>query len=287
MKALSSIVVGLDFSECSRVALGHALRIASWSRAALHPVHVVETNTMDYVDDESKLKSLQLEIHAGLVANARKQWAAFSRATPGAQDLPIDICVGSRLAGIRQQVARHQADLLVLGAYGIDRPNVGIGTVASGCIHGVPVDVLVVRDTHREPFRTVAVGIDFSEQCRHALEAAAFVSHHDRARLEAVHVAPEYLDTYATLRVELGPQLRTFVTAVTDQYPGLDTGCHVFPYSGHRSGLLEFTTQVGADLIAIGSKGRTNLHDVVLGSTAEKVLRDGRVAVWAASPTNV
>jgi nucleotide-binding universal stress UspA family protein len=41
---------------------------------------------------------------------------------------------------------------------------------------------------------------------------------------------------------------------------------------------------VGADLIAIGTRGRTNLRDVVLGSTAEKLLRDSPCAVWASKP---
>jgi nucleotide-binding universal stress UspA family protein len=50
MNGLTSIVVGLDFSECSRVALGHAQRIASWAGAQVHPVHVVDAP----VDETSK-----------------------------------------------------------------------------------------------------------------------------------------------------------------------------------------------------------------------------------------
>lgn len=283
MKTLRSIVVGLDFSDCSRVALGHARRMASWSSAALHPVHVVETG-MDDSGDESRLTAMQQEIRAGLAAEARSRWEAFSIATPGASGLPLEVCFGSRLAGIRRQLALHAADLLVLGAFGATRPNTGMGTVASGCIRGVPTDVLVVRDNYREPFQTIAVGIDFSANCQPALESAAFVAHHERARLHAVHVAAGNVETYAGLRGELALQLQEFVSKATDRYPGLDVRCHVYPYSGYRSGILEFAALVNADLIAVGTKGRSNLRDVVLGSTAEKVLRDGVVAVWAAKP---
>lgn len=172
----------------------------------------------------------------------------------------------------------------MLGAVGATRPNTGMGTVASGCIRGVPTDVLVVRDNYREPFHTIAVGIDFSENCRPALESAAFVAHHEGARLHAVHVAPGNSDSYARLRDELGPQLQAFVTTATDLYPGLDVRCHVYPYSGHRSGILEYAALVNADLVVVGTRGRSNLRDVALGSTAEKVLRDSVVAVWAAKP---
>lgn len=74
------------------------------------------------------------------------------------------------------------------------------------------------------------------------------------------------------------------MTAATDRYPGLDVRCHVYPYSGYRSGILESAALVNADLVVVGTKGRSNLRDVVLGSTTEKVLRDSVVAVWAAKP---
>jgi len=283
MTGLKSIVVGIDFSECSRVALGHAQRIAAWSNAALHAVHVVDT----YVDPfggESQVTGLRQEIRAGLVDDAKRRWEAFSRVLPDTCDLELDVTVGSRLGGIREQLALHHADLLVLGAFGATRPHVGLGTLASGCIRAVPTDVLLVRDNHRTPFRSVVVGIDFSANCRPALEAAALVAQHDGATLHAVHVAPDNLDTYAHLRHELGPQLRAFVTGTTARYPGLDVRSEVYPYSGYRSGILEFAALVTADLVAVGTQGHSQLRDVVLGSTAEKVLRDSTVAVWAAKP---
>ena len=43
MEGLESIVVGLDFSHCSRAALAHAQRVASWAGAQVHPVHLVNT----------------------------------------------------------------------------------------------------------------------------------------------------------------------------------------------------------------------------------------------------
>lgn len=292
MRALSSIVVGIDFSECSRVALIHALRMASWSNAALHPVHVIETTTLDYVDDEAGLgpqQTLQHQIHDSLVEEATRRWQAFAEVVPSARGLAIEVFVGSRLAGIRRQLERHAADLLVLGAFGAGKPHVGLGTVASGCIRGVPIDVLVVRDNYREAFHTVAVGIDFSEESRSALESAALVAHHDHARLHAVHVAPDDAHNYARLQSELEPRLRDFVADATARYPGLDARCHMYPCAAYRSGILEFASLVNADLVVIGARGRTRLRDVVLGSTAEKVLRDSIVAVWTAkaarSPT--
>jgi nucleotide-binding universal stress UspA family protein len=283
MKGLASIVVGLDFSECSRVALGHAQRVASWAGAQVHPVHVVDA-PVDETSAEAALTVMQREIREGLVEDARKRWDAFVEGSPDASGLRLDVCVAHRLVGIRQQLDRHSADLLVLGAFGDEKPSVGMGTLASACVRSVPTDVLIVRDNYRDPFRTVVVGIDFSATCQRALEAAALIAHGEGAKLYAAHVVPARIETFARLRNELGPELNAFVNETTRKYPGLDAHARVFPYSGYRSGVLEFAALVNADLVAVGTRGQSNLRDVVLGSTAEKILRDSVCAVWAAKP---
>jgi len=283
MKGLASIVVGLDFSECSRVALGHAQRVASWAGAQVHPVHVVDA-PVDAIPEEAELTELQRGIREGLVEDARKRWDAFIGGTPGASDLRLDVCVAHRLVGIRRQLDHHKADLLVIGAFGKERPSVGMGTLASACVRSLPTDVLIVRDNYRDPFRTVVVGIDFSATCQRALEAAALIAHGEGAKLYAAHVVPARVETFARPHTETGPDLDAFVNETTCKYPGLEVHAKVFPYSGYRSGVLEFAALVNADLVAVGTRGRSNLRDVVLGSTAEKIVRDSVCAVWAAKP---
>ncbi len=133
MQGLASIVVGLDFSECSRVALAHAQRVASWAGAQVHPVHVVDA-PIDEIREDAALTELQRGIHAGLVMDARKRWDSFVEGVTEASKLHLDVCVAHRLVGIRQQLDRHRADLLFLGAYGDEKPSVGMGTLASTCV---------------------------------------------------------------------------------------------------------------------------------------------------------
>ncbi len=283
MEGMASIVVGLDFSDCSRVALSHARRLASWAGAQIHPVHIVDT-LIDEIRDDAALTPIQRGIHAGLVDDARKSWEAFIEGIPEAPRLDLDVTVSHRLVGIRQQLDRHNADLLVLGAYGDEKPNVGMGTFASACVRSLPSDVLIVRDNYNDAFRTIVVGVDFSPTSRRALEVATLIANGEGARLYAAHVVPDSVDTYARLRAELGPDLDAFVAETTSKYPGLEVHAKIFPYSGHRSGVLEFAALVNADVVAVGTRGRSNLRDVVLGSTAEKTLRDSVCAVLAVKP---
>ena len=43
MNRLKSILVGVDFSECSKAALQQAARMAKWNGATLHVLHVIES----------------------------------------------------------------------------------------------------------------------------------------------------------------------------------------------------------------------------------------------------
>jgi len=199
-------------------------------------------------------------------------------------ELALDVSFGSRFGGIHQYVLDRDADLLVLGAVGHGRPNVGLGTLASGCIRSVPADVLVARDDLHGPFRTVVVGVDFSDTSRRALEAAAMLAANESGTLRAVFVVPDAYGEAVLPSQDIDQELEMFTRAATAAWPGLEVLCDVYPHAGHRSGLLEFATLVHGDVVVVGTRGRTNLRDVVLGSTAEKVLRDSLMAVWACKP---
>ena len=58
----------------------------------------------------------------------------------------------------------------------------------------------------------------------------------------------------------------------------------VFDYQGHGWGITEFTKQVDGALVVLGTRGRTNLRDVLLGSTAERVVRDAPCSILAVRP---
>lgn len=104
------------------------------------------------------------------------------------------------------------------------------------------------------------------------------------AKLWPVFVVPDAHGSALLPSPEVEQELEMFTRAVTDAWPELEVRCDVYPHTGHRSGILEFASAVHGDIVVVGTRGRTNLRDVVLGSTAEKVLRDSQVAVWACKP---
>jgi nucleotide-binding universal stress UspA family protein len=65
-----------------------------------------------------------------------------------------------------------------------------------------------------------------------------------------------------------------------------EVGCSVVDEQSVRSTLMDQAVLLGADLVVIGTRGRANLRDLLLGSTAEKLLRELNTSVLAVKPAD-
>jgi len=297
-----SIVAAVDFSPCSAVALAEAMRISKWSGAALHVVHVIDTLVV--IEIEEALTDMQKGIREGLVSDAEAAWRTFAATVPGAAGLPIEVAINNRIVGIQSRARVDKADLIVLGAYGDRSPDLGVGSVATACVRKSACDVLLVRETRAkagapaEPFRTVVAAVDFSPTSLRALERAAGIAAADGAALHVLHVfsapwqrlhyrapTPETAPSFKKQYLDaLSGRLAEFAKPVLALHPGVAATLAVHEHPGHRSGIVDYATGVSADLIALGTRGRTNVRDILLGSTAERALAESRCSVLAVKP---
>jgi len=296
MQNITSIIVGIDFTPCSAVALRQAMRVASISRATLRPIHVIDTLVV--VDMAEALSEMQTNIREALIGDAQQAWSTFAAEIPGAADVRLEVEVNNRIVGILRLAKRAKADLLVMGAFGTRKPEVGVGTVASACVRKSMTDVLLVRDTQGGPYRKLVAAVDFSETSHRALERAAMLAAQDGADVHVLHVfdapwkrlyyraptahaTPHFKKQYSDA---LQRRLTSFSEAVCAEHARVGFTHVVHDASGHRSGITQYAESVGADLIVLGTRGRTNLRDVLLGSTAEKVLQESRCSILAVKP---
>jgi universal stress protein E len=298
MPGITTIVVGIDFSSCSAAALREALRLARACGATVHPVHVLDTLVV--LDAEESLSPMQQGIRDSLVADARAAWGGFAQGIPGAESLTLDVLINNRVMGIVRRVQELKAQLLVLGAYGDRRPEVGVGTIATGCVRRSTADVLLVRETHPGPFRTIVVGVDFSETSARAVQRAGVFASLDSGTLHVVHCfdAPWHHLHYKAPTPEADPsfqrqfrdtlrrRLEAFVASISPPLPADRMHTALHDARTHRSGLVHYAAQAKADLIVVGTRGRTNLRNVLLGSTAEKALIESRCSVLSVKPAD-
>jgi len=299
MDRLSSIVVGTDFSPCSTVAIGQALRLATWNRAKIHVAHIIDTFVV--IDIENRLTTMQTAIRENLIADAQEAWKNLApQMAPyeGASNLQLEVEINNRITGLIRLAAKAEADLLVLGAYGAKAPDVGIGTVATGCVRKAHCDVLLMRDTQSGPFKSIVVCIDFSDTSRQALERAARLAAQDGSQLHIVHIydnAINLLPFFSTvteawqnvmtdLEKNSRTRLEAFCAELGPEGSYLKPKLYLATAATHGWGIIEAVKALKADLVVLGTRGRTNLRDILLGSTAERVLRESPCSILAIKP---
>jgi nucleotide-binding universal stress UspA family protein len=296
MRPFQNVLVGVDFTPCSGSALREAIRLAGAHSGSVQVVHIIDTQIA--LELEAALTQLQTDIRDGLICEARRTWREFVREVPEASSLPIDVSVGHRIQGLLKKTHQTAANLLVLGAFGSKRPDVGFGTVATACVRHASCDVLLVRDAHKGRYSKIVAAVDFSESSQQALERAAQIARQDQAQLHIVHVFsppwdphqyrapsqqadPKFLELYRRL---LSQRLDEFVLPFRKSAPDLALRCELSDAGTHRSGIVKYAEQIAADLICLGTRGRSNIRDAFLGSTAEKVLLHSKCSVLAVRP---
>jgi universal stress protein A len=187
------ILVGVDFSECSRTALAFAARFAQHAASDLDVLHV----------QEPLLTAAARTAHVDLCAESNDELRRFIEATPPADASTTETFV---VCGAPGQVlctiaAREQADLLVVGAHGLSGATRWVfGSNTERVLRHAQMSVLVVPDGWQPPhpeqrgltgLGPVIVAVDLTEPAYLAAHVAARIARLLRTRLTVLHVVPE------------------------------------------------------------------------------------------------
>jgi nucleotide-binding universal stress UspA family protein len=297
MDRLRNIVVGVDFSLASLDALAQAKRVASWSRSEMSAVHVIDTVAV--LDIQEALSMIAARVQDGLIEDAKSHWKALIASNPWLSEIPFDVVVTNAVVELSRRVSGAEAEhsLLVMGVNSKSTDDGGVGAIASGCVRHAQSSVLLVRQGHPGAFKRVVACVDFSETSREAVDQAIRVSAQDGSELHVLHVHSEPRTLFgfntrsamtpldaAKERDRLREKLLGFCESLGAEAVWARERVVAIEASSHGRGIIDYATGVGADLVVLGVRGRTNLRDLVLGSTAERVLRNARCSVLTVHP---
>jgi nucleotide-binding universal stress UspA family protein len=129
----------------------------------------------------------------------------------------------------------------------------------------------VIMGHERTLIKRVLFATDFSPCADHAEQHVAFLSKVYGATVDVIHALEAYADMYATLQDHRETDERVADAVRRLQQPGI-------PVTGHQMMgipsvlICDAAVKSHADLIVLGTHGRTGLEHVLLGSTAERVL---------------
>jgi len=187
------VLVGVDFSECSRTALAFAARLTLQVGGDLDVLHV----------QEPMLTAAARTARVNLTAESAEELQRVIQFTPPAAEARPETFVicgtpGTVLCDI---AAREQADLLVVGAHGMTGAARWLfGANTERALRHARMSVLVVPSGWRPPspetndltgLGPVIVAADFTEPALLAVRAAARLARLLTTSLTVLHVVPE------------------------------------------------------------------------------------------------
>lgn len=275
---LQRILVPVDFSSPSELALKYATAFAARFGGKIALLHVVESGRLvgELSENDTGLTAIPRRVEERL-------WTLASRFGEPALFDRMAVRTGRPFHEIGAAASELGSDLIVISTHGYTGLDyVLLGGTAERVIRHAPCPVLVVR---REDWRApepkkILVPVDFSPVSLDGLRYALGLARAFGAHVTAVHVI-EPLGSMARLEVDVHAHERKLREAaklrLEELHLEMDEPASAFE-SVFREGtsyheIVGTAQRGGFDLIVMASLGRSGLADMLLGSTAERVVR--------------
>jgi len=289
---IENLLVATDFSPSAEVAERAGIRLASDFGARLHVFHALEVPLPIF---EQYAVAVPDRFLAEARETARRKLdAVLARAREGGVE--GDTLLGEVPApyAIREHALEVSADLVVVGTEGhTGIQHLLLGSVAEGTVRTAPCSVLAVRQEALTPGAPIVVGTDFSEPSQAAVETACELANQLDAPLHLVHAARTTPPMVGPYEIAAAMDLsEAVIGGAREKLDGVAAACTVgagitteVSTLAPQVALAEVARKQAAQLVVVGSRGRTGLKHLVLGSVAERTVRHAPCNVWTVRPT--
>jgi universal stress protein A len=267
MLPYKNVLVAVDLNENYQPLLNEAKRLATLLQAKLHCVNVVPSliSSVPYAYDFQK--SMESEANKLLaIIQSESQIETF-------------VLHGNPQHEICALAKQLDIDLIICGSHGKHGLGLILGSTANGILHLAHCDVLTLRLNEEGdvvlplPYRNVVVATDLKEENKKVISTAKNFAALHQSTLHLVH-AVSYTPSTA---VAYFPDIEVDLKEEADK--NMQKLCHEFGIRDSKVmvGLPKveinrFAEEKLAELIVIGSHGKSAVVSALLGSTTNALL---------------
>lgn len=282
MRTLERVVIATDFSPNARRAVARAALLPLDEAAEVTLLHVLAPHPFA---PKRKVES-----------RARDELEATRRALEKRLGRKVEALLadGEPFVQIVRATRQRRADLVVLGRHSRGRSPLALGTTAERVVQKGSVPALVVRPDVVRPYERPVVAIDRSDVAPTIIDLARLVLG-AQAPLRLVHayhvpfagfmqmsVSEREIETF---RKDLRAEAHAAVKELVDSYGSDAHGWHMSIRSGEPSAvIMRELMHRAADVVVLGTHGRSGLSHFLLGSVAEVILEEAPCDVLIGRP---
>lgn len=296
MSSIKRILCPTDFSEGSKAALAYALNLGQRLHASvtlLHvspmPMYIMSGGTYPPMADQSAL----------MMESARRELDSWVEQYKKTTTVELDSALlqGSTYQQINAVAETSDTDLIVMGTHGrTGLAHVILGSVAERVVRTSKRRVITVPlvPAHQDADNALALtptrillAIDFSEPADRARELTKSLRDSLQVTVHAVHVVFRPYAEHSVFELESAAQhaaayrlgLQTMLVDLKENFgPGPAVTTELL--EGHPAEqILAAADRTGADLICAGTTGRGMLDRLLMGSVAQRLVRQSTVPV--------
>lgn len=172
---INNILVAIDFSKSSDLAIAKAIDIAKTTKAKLTILHVIQKKSIDRFIDGTLKKILPkaLLITAKEHASKRLTDKVTSLLYHGVEIKTVLATEVKASLAILKLAKKNKCDLLVMGAHGkFSFRDTFVGTTAEYIAKKTPCPLLIVKSESQAKYRKVIMPTDFSKHSKNSLNYA-------------------------------------------------------------------------------------------------------------------
>lgn len=291
MGASEVVLVATDLSDSADDAIrtGHELAGTNKKLVVCHVVH--EILRASPLFPQAVQADMEAVIHAESRAAAAVEDRVKAITGRAANDFDIRIESGAADAAILRIAEEVQATLVVTASRGLSGiARLLLGSVAERIVRYAHCSVFIARP--HEKTQKILVATDLSELSRSAVVQAADLAQKNSAELHVLYCLDVMPSPAMGLTVpfggvpiipppELVEQMRTGAkTGLEELVERLGIKAQTRVVEGEAASTIVRTAEsINADLLVVGTHGRTGLARLALGSVTEKVVRAAKSSV--------